>query len=371
MSKSLYHLIFFSIAFFGSLSIIPLIIRISRRHHIYDDVDARKIHTGNISRLGGVAIFLAFFILMVYVLDGAKVHFDKKLYIAGVALAFFTGFIDDIVRIRARYKFILQTGAALLAVMSGLSFKAVKVFSYTEINFGSFAVVMTILWIIAFMNAVNLIDGMDGLSTGIVLIATAFIYIISIQSGSPVVAALSAVLGGAILGFYVFNFPPARIFLGDGGAYFIGFVYATLPLMGIKKSAVLTLFLVPMVLLLVPITDVIQVMISRYKRGYNLFYPDKRHIHHRLMSVGLSTKGILFVMYTYTIVLGLSAIIMINVPPHISLLLFGILFLLLVLSFYLLNSAERVIESYESRSDNKRADGAVKKKAKIRKKNAK
>jgi UDP-GlcNAc:undecaprenyl-phosphate/decaprenyl-phosphate GlcNAc-1-phosphate transferase len=356
MSKSFYHLVLFSVAFIGSLSIIPLIIRVSRKHQIYDNVDERKIHTGNISRLGGVAIFIAFFILMVYVLNGSKVHFDKKLYIAGVALAFFTGFVDDLVRIRARYKFIMQAGAALLAVMSGLSFKAIKVFSYTEINFGSFAVVITVIWIIAFMNAVNLIDGMDGLSTGIVLISNVFIYIISILTGSPVVAALSAVLGGAILGFYIFNFPPARIFLGDGGAYFIGFVYATLPLMGIKKSAVLILFLVPMVLLLVPITDVIQVMVSRYKRGYNLFFPDKSHLHHRLMSVGLSTKGILFVMYTYTVVLGLSSIIMINVPPHLSLLLFGIILLLMVLSFYLLNSAERVIELYEQKSDNKKAD---------------
>lgn len=346
----------FSIAFIGSLSIIPLIIRISRKHHIYDQVDERKIHTGNISRLGGVAIFIAFFVLMVYVLNDSKVHFDKKLYIAAVALAFLTGFIDDLVRIRARYKFIMQGGAAFLAVMSGLSFKAIKVYSFTEINFGSFAAVITIIWIIAFMNAVNLIDGMDGLSTGIVLISNVFIYIISIQTGSPVVASMSAVLGGAILGFYVFNFPPARIFLGDGGAYFIGFVYATLPLMGIKKSAVLTLFLVPMVLLLVPIVDVIQVMVSRYKRGYNLFFPDKRHLHHRLMSVGLSTKGILFVMYTYTIVLGLSAIIMVNVPPHLSLLLFGLILLLMILSFFLLNSAERVIESYEAKSDNRKAD---------------
>jgi len=213
------------------------------------------------------------------------------------------------------------------------------------------ASVITIIWIVTFMNAVNLIDGMDGLSTGIVIIANVFVYIIAIMSGSPVVAALSAVLGGAVLGFYVFNFPPARIFLGDGGAYFIGFVYATIPLMGIKKSAVFTLFLVPLVLLLVPITDVIQVMINRYKRGTNLFFPDKSHLHHRLMSVGVSTKGILFVMYTYTIVLGLSSIMMISVPPHLSLVLFAIIMLLMVLSFYLLNSAERVIEGYEENTD--------------------
>jgi UDP-GlcNAc:undecaprenyl-phosphate/decaprenyl-phosphate GlcNAc-1-phosphate transferase len=351
MSKTVMHLIMFSAAFIVSLSLIPLIIRISLRHSIYDDIDARKIHKGQISRLGGVAVFVAFFALMIFVLSDARVHFNRLIYICAVALAFLTGFLDDLFRIRARYKFILQISAAVLAVISGLSFDAIKVFSYAEINFGMMASVITVIWIVTFMNAVNLIDGMDGLSTGIVIIANVFVYIIAIMSGSPVVAALSAVLGGAVLGFYVFNFPPARIFLGDGGAYFIGFVYATIPLMGIKKSAVFTLFLVPMVLLLVPIADVIQVMINRYKRGTNLFFPDKSHLHHRLMSVGVSTKGILFVMYTYTVVLGLSAIMMISVPPHLSLMLFAIIMLLMVLSFYLLNSAERVIEGYEENTD--------------------
>ena len=123
--------------------------------------------------------------------------------------------------------------------------------------------------------------------------------------------------------------------------------------MGIKKSAVLTLFLIPIVLMLAPIADVIQVMLHRYKRGRNIFFPDRNHLHHRLMRIGFSTRGILLVMYTYTLVLGLSSVLMLNINPELSLLLFGIIVLLLMLSFYLLSSAERVIEIMEKKSDNK------------------
>jgi UDP-GlcNAc:undecaprenyl-phosphate GlcNAc-1-phosphate transferase len=185
---------------------------------------------------------------------------------------------------------------------------------------------------------------MDGLSTGLVFIANVFVFIVSLLGGNTLVASLSAVLAGSILGFFIFNFPPAKIFLGDGGAYFIGFVYATVPLMGIKKAAVITVFLIPLILMLVPISDVLQVMFHRYRSGKNLFYPDRSHLHHRLMNLGFSTKGILFVMYVYTVVLGLSSILMISVPPEQSFILFSIILLLLILSFFILNTAENMIE---------------------------
>jgi UDP-GlcNAc:undecaprenyl-phosphate/decaprenyl-phosphate GlcNAc-1-phosphate transferase len=354
MKPYLNDLIKFAAAFIVSAALIPLIIRLSRKHKIYDSTGGRKIHTGNISRLGGLGIFVSFLGLAVYQLYSMpRVPFDRGLYLIALGLAFLTGFADDLFRIRARYKLFLHIIIAMIVVSSGLVFTNVRIYNFARIDFGHFSYLITIIWIIAFMNAINLIDGMDGLSTGIVLIANMFVFAIAVQSGNTLVASLSAVLGGAVLGFYIFNFPPAKIFLGDGGAYFIGFVYATLPLMGIKKSAVLTLFLVPMVLMLVPLADVTQVMLRRYKEGRNIFFPDRNHLHHRLMKIGFSTKGILFVMYTYTLVLGLSAILMLNVHPELSLILFGIIVLLLMLSFYLLVSAERVIERMERKSDNK------------------
>lgn len=345
MRINLSHLIYCGIAFAISAPLIPLIIRMSRRFNLFDSIDARKIHKGQISRFGGLAIFIAFVIVGGYaVFPSLGTVVNKWLYIAALFVAFLTGFADDVKRVKARYKLVLQLVAAVLVAFSGLTVKAVSIYTFGWFHLGIFSYIITIIWVVAFMNAINLIDGMDGLSTGVVLIANVFIFIVSAMTGNYLVMSLAAILGGAILGFYVFNFPPARIFLGDGGAYFIGFVYATLPLMGVHKTVVLTLFLVPLVLLLVPLADVIQVMLNRYRRGQNIFFPDKTHLHHRLMAVGLSTKGILFVMYTYTVVLGLSSILIINIPPRYSLILLSIIILLLLLSFIMLASAEGVIE---------------------------
>jgi UDP-GlcNAc:undecaprenyl-phosphate GlcNAc-1-phosphate transferase len=356
MRINLTHLIYCGIAFGISALLIPVVIRMSRRFNLYDSIDARKIHKGLVSRFGGLAIFIAFVIVGGYgVFPSLGTVVNKWLYIAALFIAFLTGFCDDVKRIKARYKLLLQIAAAVLVAFSGLTLKAVSIYTFGWFHLGVFSYIITIVWVIAFMNAINLIDGMDGLSTGVVLIANVFIFIVSAMTGNFLVTSLAAILGGAILGFYIFNFPPAKIFLGDGGAYFIGFVYATLPLMGVHKTVVLTLFLVPLVLLLVPLADVLQVMLNRYRRGQNIFFPDKTHLHHRLMAVGLSTKGILFVMYTYTVVLGLSSILIISIPPRYAIILLSIIILLLLLSFIMLASAERVIERLTARISPKSA----------------
>mgnify|MGYP003592473054 CR=1 FL=1 len=339
------YLIYFGGTLAVSAMLIPLIIRISNRHNLHDSVDKRKTHTGKISRLGGVAVFAAFFPFFVYVcFSHPSLPCNKYLLVGAALLAFLTGFVDDLRRVPARWKLLAQIVVAVLVVASGLTIGSVKLNPYVSFKFSVMAYPITVIWIIAFMNAVNLIDGMDGLSTGLVFIANVFVFIVALLSGNTLVAGLSAILGGSILGFFLFNFPPAKIFLGDGGAYFIGFVYATIPLMGIKKAAVITVFLIPLILMLVPISDVLQVMLHRYRSGKNLFYPDRSHLHHRLMNLGFSTKGILFVMYVYTVVLGLSSILMVSVPPEHSMILFSIILLMLILSFFILNTAENVIE---------------------------
>lgn len=234
-------------------------------------------------------------------------------------------------------------------------------YTFFYIEFGYFSYPITVFWIVAFMNAVNLIDGMDGLSTGIVLIANLFIVIISAMTRNYHVLTLSLILEFSIAGFYVFNFPPAKIFLGDGGAYFIGFMYSVLPLMGIKKSAALTVFLIPMILMLVPITDVIQVMFNRLRNGHNIFHPDKKHLHHRLMNLGFSTKGILGVVYLYTSILGIFSLIMIVVNPDLTMFLFSFILLILGISFFILNKAESVISSLnkDEKSDNSNQEKIV------------
>ena len=357
--------LFAASAFIISSVAMPLIIKFSHKHGIFDYTNSRKVHTGDISRLGGLGIFIAFLPLSYYYLEENHSGFNHTLFFSGLIIAFIVGFADDLVSIRARYKLLFQIAAAGLAAASGLLFNDFRFYTFFYLDFGYMAYPITIFWIIAFMNAVNLIDGMDGLSTGIFLIANLFIIIISAMIQNYHVLMLSLILECSIAGFYIFNFPPAKIFLGDGGAYFIGFVYAVMPLMGVKKSAALTVFLIPMILMLVPIMDVIQVMFRRLKNGHNMFHPDNNHLHHRLMNLGFSTKGILSVVYVYTAILGVFSLIMVSVKPEYTMILFGFILMMLVISIVVLKKAESVISELKNKNDFNNKVNAEKGKDKI------
>lgn len=335
------------ISFLISFITIPLIIKLSHRYGMFDFVCERKIHNGNISRLGGVAVFLAFFPVAVYFFMGNGGG-GNYLLVAAMITAFLSGFIDDLVGLRARYKLLIQIASASLAVYSGLLIQNIRIYTFFNLQFGFLSYLITIFWIVAFMNAVNLIDGMDGLSTGLVLIANFFVIIIAVMTQNYRVLTLGVILEFSILGFYLFNFPPAKIFLGDGGAYFIGFIYAIMPLMGIKKSAAVTVFLIPLVLMLIPVSDIISVMYKRFKSGYNIFYPDKNHLHHRLMNMGFSTRGILAIVYIFTGILGCFSLLLVVIKPELTIFMLIFIITIVGLLFFTLNKAEKQIEKLNS-----------------------
>jgi len=262
----------------------------------------------------------------------------------GIILAFLSGFIDDLIHIKARYKLILQIVAAFLAAYSGLLITNIRIYTFFNLEFGIFSYAVTIIWIVAFMNAVNLIDGMDGLSTGIVLVANLFIISISYMQNNYTVLTLAVILEFSILGFYLFNFPPAKIFLGDGGAYFIGFIYAVMPLMGIKKSSALTVFLIPMILMLIPISDIAMVIFRRIRARHNVFRADRNHLHHRLMNLGFSNKGILAVVYSFTSILGFFSLLMVAGKPELTLFMLIFITGFVGFLFFILHRAEKRIE---------------------------
>jgi len=348
------YIYFFITALAISLAMIPIILYISKKYGLYDRIDERKIHNGNISRLGGLAIFLGFIIAFsVWIVPAVTFPFRVHFFIAAAIVAFLTGFIDDFTNLKARYKLLAQVVVGIIVAMSGLLITKFQIYNLFTINFGPFSYVITVLWVVTFMNAINLLDGMDGLASGIVFFANIFVFIIAVIGGNIVVASISAIMAGAILGFFIFNFPPAKIFMGDGGAYFLGFMYATIPLMGIKKSSVATLFLFPLIMLLVPLTDIIMVIGKRIKSGYAIFIADKNHLHHRLMSLGLSIKGILLIMYVYTIILGLISILLIKIHDAYSFILMILIFLIMGISLFLLNQAEKLIESKDDECEEK------------------
>ncbi|MGQ9844374.1 MAG: MraY family glycosyltransferase [Spirochaetota bacterium] len=323
-----------------SILLIPIIIRYSNKNGLHDYVNERKIHTGKISRLGGLAIFCGFVASFVYlVIMDFAVQFNVPLFACAFVLAFFTGFIDDVKPMKARYKLLLQLVSGLLVAISGLQVDKITLSSSITIHFGLFSYITTMLWVATCMNAINMLDGMDGLASGIIIIASVFIAILGYLQGMIVVTLLSIGLIGATAGFLLFNFPPAKIFMGDGGAYFLGFMYAVMPLIGIKKASTLTVFLIPLVLLLVPLIDMMHVVHNRFRGGYHIFLADKNHIHHKLLGIGFSRRSILGVLYSYTAILGCFAVIMFYLQPHFSLIILILLFVLTIITFYAVSVA--------------------------------
>ena len=211
-----------------SIIIIPLLIKLSNKHTIFDKPDLRKIHSRPISRLGGLGIFLSFIVTfyIFFLIDKILLVsiFKPHLYFLALFLSFTLGFLDDLISLRIRYKLIAQIVIAFVASLSGLLIEQVNILNLFTIRFGYFSYIITVIWIMSFMNAINFTDGMDGLASGIVIIASIFLLIISLILNNFSVVYIVLILLGSVIGFYIYNFPPAKIFMGDGGSYFLGFM---------------------------------------------------------------------------------------------------------------------------------------------------
>lgn len=301
------------ISFILCVLIIPILIRLSEKNHWFDEIDERKIHTGQISRLAGVAVFLSMMagliIGLTLVNSQTGIMNDFPIgrlvtFLAAFTLIHIIGLIDDFKNIRPRYKFAVQIIAALIIIFPNrtLSMLYIPFFNFT-LNIGIFGYILTAVWIIGACNAVNLIDGIDGLSGGITAIASLALSLTALALGNPVTAVISFALFGSLIGFLVFNFPPAKIFIGDSGALFLGFALASLPLLEINTHSDMAM-IISVSILFIPVVDTLTSMLRRLRRRQSPFYPDREHIHHKLMDRNLSTKQILFTIYTISIIIS-------------------------------------------------------------------
>lgn len=307
------------LAFLANALITPVILAVAHRFNWYDNTDDRKIHTEDTPRLGGIGIFLAFLVVLVFAMqfivpDGRTAPWSTTgLYFifGGLILIHGLGVYDDFTNLRAPFKFLIQLIAALLVTLSGALIK------YIELPLvGAFALPaviafpITILWIVAISNAVNLIDGADGLAGGIAMIAALFMGIIAFGNGNLIAAVIAFALVGSITGFLLFNFPPARIFMGDGGSLTLGFMLAVLPLLGIAGNTAPPnpIPVLPVLtLLFVPIVDTVLAIVRRLRRGLPIHSPDREHIHHRLIDHGLHGRRLLAIIYSGMVILGFTA----------------------------------------------------------------
>jgi UDP-GlcNAc:undecaprenyl-phosphate GlcNAc-1-phosphate transferase len=272
-----------------------------RRGWFDDPNDVRKIHSGNIPRLGGVGIFWSFALtlggaaLVLRSGDFANASFAVPL-LAALALCHFTGLYDDFRNMRARWKLALQIVAAVFLMAGGFHFRSLAL-PDTLVSLGLLSYPISLLWIVGVSNAVNMIDGMDGLAGGITAIAAFSFGVVYVAVGNTAAALASFALAGAILGFLMHNYPPATIFMGDSGSLFLGIALAALPMLH-RGSATQVAGLLPgITLLLIPIFDVFVSMLRRAKRGASVMSPDKEHLHHKLMLLGLNQRTTLIVIY--------------------------------------------------------------------------
>jgi UDP-GlcNAc:undecaprenyl-phosphate GlcNAc-1-phosphate transferase len=318
------YVVAFTIALAVAYFATPKVKEIAIKAGALDAPDARKVHTEPIPRMGGLAIYLGF-VLAVF----ASMHVNRE--IAGILLGgtviLIIGIIDDMKQISAKTKLFGQIIAAMVPILFGVRIEWLTNPFGDMVYLDYLAMPITVMWIVSLTNTVNLIDGLDGLAAGVSTIAAVTILLVAVQQHFWIVAILTAALAGSALGFLQHNFNPAKIFMGDTGSMFLGYMLAAISVLGTVKSAATIALVVPIVALGLPIMDTAFAIIRRYSHGHPIFKPDKGHLHHRLLEMGLTQKQAVLLMYVISGCLGLSAIALTEVNKT-----YGVLIIILLLA---------------------------------------
>ena len=285
-------LLFCLASFAISALLIPLIIKVCSKYKLYDTTGGRKIHSGNIPRLGSIGFVFAYSIVSLvyafYVHEALKTTIP---FVVSGFIIFVFGLLDDIFNLRALLKLAVQVVASLLIVFSGFYFRSIGGILLPQ----PVSIVLTVLWIIGIINAFNLIDGMDGLCGGIscmIVFTLSIIYSVSANHA----ATMCLILACALLGFLLYNKPKAKIFMGDGGSQFLGFMIATLPLYRTTENFEYNKFFIMIVLVSIPLMDCIAAIWRRTREHRSIMSADRAHLHHKLLYLGLTVKQALFML---------------------------------------------------------------------------
>lgn len=287
------------VSFITSAILVPLVKKIAYHINALDYPNERKVHKVPMPRLGGLAIFISFLVGYIFF---AEPNVQMNSILIGGFIIVLLGIFDDIKPIRARYKFLVQIIAACILVYYGnIYLNDISAFGL-NLNFGVLSKPITVFFVLAIINAINLIDGLDGLAAGTSSIYFLAILVIAFMlnhtGGLDVILCL--IMLGATLGFLLYNFNPASIFMGDTGSTFLGFMIAVIALLG-YKAATVTSLIVPILILFLPLLDTLFAIFRRLLKGENIGSPDKEHIHHQLLKLNKSTKKTVLIMYAIDI----------------------------------------------------------------------
>ena len=317
------------VTFLASLILVPIVKKIAIHINAMDEPNERKIHKVPMPRLGGLAIFLAF--LLGYMLYG-EISTQMLSILIGSFLLILVGIVDDIHSVKARYKLIVQIVAAAIVVLYGdLSFTELSVFGYNIYFNDFFGALLSIIFIVAITNAINLIDGLDGLAAGIssiyFLTIAIIAFILNRIGGLDVI--ISLIMLGSTLGFLFHNFPPAKIFMGDTGSLFLGFMISIIALLGYKVTT-FTSLIVPIVILAIPIFDTVFAILRRLIKGQNIGVADKEHFHHQLLKMKYSPTKSILIIYAIDIAFAAVSIFYILGDNQIAIAIYVVLMILLL-----------------------------------------
>ena len=303
------------IALLASFLLTPYIKQLAVKIGAVDKPDKRKVHTQVMPRLGGLAIYLA---TMLAIVCSMPITRDLLGILLGGTWIVIVGVLDDKYSLPARVKLAGQVIAAVILVAFDVKIE------WLNNPFGGYfyleylSIPFTVFWVISFINVVNLIDGLDGLAAGVSGIASITVILVAVHQGYFPVATLTAALAGGIIGFIHYNFNPATIFMGDTGSMFIGYMLAAISIFGAVKSAATIALIVPAIALGLPIMDTAFAILRRYSNGRPIFQPDKGHLHHRLLAMGLSQRQAVLLMYGISIVLCLAAFVLAEANVYVA-----------------------------------------------------
>ena len=282
-----------------------MVIDFSRKEGLVDLPGERKIHTKPVSRIGGVAIWASTMLTFLCLVFLSYYPYGSLLsgILLGSSLMFLLGLVDDIYNLNAKFKLFIQIAIATLVYLLGVQISNIPFFGGVDLGFWSYPI--TILWIVGISNAVNFIDGVDGLAGSVVTVnaITLAIIAVTMSPSSPISALIGFILAGSMLAFLTYNFNPAKIFMGDSGALFSGFLLATISITGVMKTATIAILL-PFVVLAVPIMDITFSSLRRISKGKSPFVADAEHIHHKLLHAGFSQKKTVFILTSVAIIAG-------------------------------------------------------------------
>lgn len=309
--------LFRTLAAFAAAGVLSFLLSPVAKHIAYKigaiDVpkDERRMHKEPIPRLGGLAVFFAFLFAVIVLVP---VDREMQGILLGALVIVILGVIDDAVSLPAKLKFLVQIFAAVIVVLHGVRIDVISnlnIFSASSyLSLGFWSAPITVIWIVAITNAVNLIDGLDGLSVGVCTIASLSLLVISALVSEFNIMVMTAAVAGACIGFLPYNINPAKMFVGDTGATFLGFILATLSIQGMFKTYAILSFAAPLLILGLPIFDTVFAICRRLLNGQSPMHADRGHVHHRLIDMGFSQRQTVLILYVVSGVLGISAVLL-------------------------------------------------------------